>query len=79
LALDEQLPTSFALRPRLPLTGEPTGPDAVLDRTLADIVLEPVPLDPVSVSDDSGYASNLRAQRNLPAAIKEALKTFYPS
>ena len=79
LALDEQLPTGFALRPRLPLAGAPTGPDAVLDRTLADIVLEPVPLDPVSVSDDSGYASNLQAQRNLPAAIKEALKTFYPS
>ena len=28
LALDEQLPTGFALRPRLPLAGEPTGPDA---------------------------------------------------
>jgi 5-methylthioadenosine/S-adenosylhomocysteine deaminase len=79
LALDEQLPTGFALRPRLPLAGAPTGPDAVLDRTLADIVLEPVALDPVSVSDDPGYASNLQAQRNLPGAIKEALKTFYPS
>ena len=79
LALDEQLPTGFALRPRLPLAGAPTGPDAGLDRTLADIVLEPVPLDPVSVSDDSDYASNLQAQRNLPTPIKEALKTFYPS
>jgi cytosine/adenosine deaminase-related metal-dependent hydrolase len=79
LALDEQLPTGFALRPRLPLAGQPTGPDALLDRTLAAIPLEPVPLDPVSVSDDPGYANNLRAQRNLPAAIKEALTTFYPS
>jgi hypothetical protein len=58
---------------------EPTGPDALLDRTLAAIPLEPVALDPVSVADDSGYANNLQAQRNLPAAIKEALKTFYPS
>jgi hypothetical protein len=63
----------------LPLAGAPTGPDVGLDRTLADIVLEPAPLDPASVSDDSGYGSNLRAQRNLPADIKEALKTFYPS
>ncbi len=79
LALDEQLPTGFALRPRLPLAGEPTGPDASFDRTLAAIPLEPVALDLVSVSDDPGYANNLQAQRNLPAAIKEALKTFYPS
>jgi 5-methylthioadenosine/S-adenosylhomocysteine deaminase len=78
LALDEQLPTGFALRPRLPLAGTPTGPDAFLDRTLAAIPLEPVALDPVSVSDDPGYANNLQAQRNLPAAIKEGLKTFYP-
>jgi 5-methylthioadenosine/S-adenosylhomocysteine deaminase len=79
LALDEQLPTGFALRPRLPLAGEPTGPDAFFDRTLAAIPLEPVALDLVSVSDDPGYANNLQAQRNLPAAIKEALRTFYPS
>jgi hypothetical protein len=78
LALDEQLPTSFALRPRLLLAGTATGPDAFLDRTLAAIPLEPVALDPVSVSDDPGYANNLQAQRNLPAATKESLKTFYP-
>ena len=78
LALDEQLPTGFALRPRLPLAGAPTGPDAFLDRTLAAIPLEPVALDPVGVSDDPGYANNLQAQRNLPIAIKEGLKTFYP-
>jgi hypothetical protein len=63
----------------LPLADAPTGPGAVLDRTLAAIPLEPVPLDPVSASDDPGYASNLQAQRDLPAAIKEALKTFYPA
>jgi 5-methylthioadenosine/S-adenosylhomocysteine deaminase len=78
LALDEQLPTGFALRPRLPRDGEPTGPDASLDRTLAAIPLEPVALDPVSVADDPGYPKNLQDQRNLPAAIKEALRAFYP-
>jgi hypothetical protein len=60
LALDEQLPTGFALRPRLPLAGTPTGPDAVLDRTLGAIPLEPVNLDPVSVADDPGYATICR-------------------
>jgi cytosine/adenosine deaminase-related metal-dependent hydrolase len=81
LALDEQLPTGFALRPKLPFAGQPTGPDVSLDRTLAALAavpLEPVPLDPVSVADDPAYAANLQAQKNLDPAIKEALKTFYP-
>src|SRR5262249_37389944 len=81
LALDEQHPTGFALRPRLPLAGQPTGPDASLDRTLAALAavpLEPVPLDPVSVADDPGYAAALQAQKNLDPAMKEALKAFYP-
>jgi hypothetical protein len=64
LAHDEQLPTDFALRPRLLLAGQPTGPDVLLDRTLAAIPLEPMPLDPVNVPDDPGYAGNLQAQRN---------------
>ncbi len=81
LALDEQLPTGFALRPRLPFAGQPTGPDISLDRTpaaLAAVPLEPVSLDPVSVADDPGYAEALQAQKNLDPAIKEALKAFYP-
>jgi amidohydrolase family protein len=78
LALDEQMPTGFALRPRLPLDGRPTGPDASLDRTLAAAPLVPVALDPVSIADDPGYAKTLQAQRNLGAAIKEGLAAFYP-
>ena len=81
LALDEQLPTGFALRPRLPFAGQQTGPDVSLDRTLAAVAavpVEPVPLDPVSVADDPGYASALQAQKNLAPAIKEALRAFYP-
>jgi cytosine/adenosine deaminase-related metal-dependent hydrolase len=81
LALDEQRPTGFALRARLPFAGQPTGPDVALDRTLAALAavpLEPVPLDPVSVADDSGYARNLQAQKNLDPAIKEAFEAFYP-
>ena len=34
--------------------------------------------DPVSVADDLNYAKTLQAQRNLPPAIKEGLKAFYP-
>ena len=82
LALDEQLPTGFALRPRLPLGGQPTGPDALLDRTVAAASakpLEPLPLDPVSVADDVNYATVLQAQRNLSPAIKAGLKAFYPT
>ena len=81
LALDEQLPTGLALRPRLPLDGQPTGPDAVLDRTVAAVSakpLEPLPLDPVSVADDVNYAKMLQTQRNLRLEIKEGLKAFYP-
>jgi 5-methylthioadenosine/S-adenosylhomocysteine deaminase len=79
LALDEQLPTGFALRPRLPLAGQPTGPDVSLHRTLAAPAkpLEPLPLDPVSVADDANYAAGLLGQRNLSAAIKQGLKAFY--
>ena len=65
-------------RPRLPLDGRPTGPDASLDRTLAAVPLEPVALDPVSIADDPSYAQTLQAQRNLGAAIKEGLTAFYP-
>jgi 5-methylthioadenosine/S-adenosylhomocysteine deaminase len=79
LALDEQLPTGFALRPRLPLDGQPTGPDTLLDRSAALAQpLEPLALDPVSVADDANYAKTLQAQRNLRPAIKEGLKAFYP-
>ena len=81
LALEEQLPTGFALRPRLPLAGQPTGPDASLDRTIAAISakpLEPLPLDPVSVADDDNYATLLQTQPNLGSAIKQGLKAFYP-
>jgi 5-methylthioadenosine/S-adenosylhomocysteine deaminase len=80
LALDEQLATGFALRPRLPLEGQPTGPDALFDRFAAAPAqpLEPLPLDPVCVADDTNYAKILQTQRNLRPAIKEGLKAFYP-
>jgi cytosine/adenosine deaminase-related metal-dependent hydrolase len=79
LALDEQLPTGFALRPRLPLAGNLTGPDLSLDRAAAPPTkpLEPLPLDPVSVADDANYAQALLAQRNLSPEIKAGLKAFY--
>jgi hypothetical protein len=77
--LDEQFPTGFALRPRLPLAGDRTGPDVSLDRTEAASPkpLEPLPLDPVSVADDANYAEILQAQRNLSPDIKDALRAFY--
>jgi hypothetical protein len=80
LALDEQLPTGFALRPRLPFAGDQTGPDVSLDKNAAAAPgkpLEPLPLDPVSVVDDANYAKTLQAQRNLSPEMKDGLKTFY--
>jgi hypothetical protein len=80
LALDEQHETGFALRPMLPFHGQPTGPDVlrVAMHALAAAPIGPVPLDEVSVPDDSHYATRINSQMNIPAAIKDGLKTYYP-
>ena len=80
LALDEQHETGFALRPMLPFQGMQTGPDTMrLALTaVAAAPIGPVPLDRVSVPDDPNYAAKIRGQMNIPPAIKDGLKTFYP-
>jgi cytosine/adenosine deaminase-related metal-dependent hydrolase len=81
LALHEEHLTDFALRPRLPFGGRPTGPDAGLNRaTLAAATaapVGPVQLDPPSVADDPDYASALQGLVNVPVPIRQALKTYY--
>jgi hypothetical protein len=76
LALDEQHLGHFALRPRLSLNGQVTGPDAVAD---AKKVVPPKAqdLDPVSVADDTKYADLLQTQKNISAAVKAGLKNYY--
>ena len=78
LALNEEHLGGFALRPRLPFHGRPTGPDAALHAAAAPTPpLKAVPLDPPTVTDDPNYAAALQAQANIPAAIKAGLQSFY--
>ena len=78
LALDEEHLSGFALRPRLPLAGQHTGPDA---RILTAAAAAPPPkslsLDPVCVADDAAYGGRLQSQMNLPPAFEQALKAYY--
>jgi 5-methylthioadenosine/S-adenosylhomocysteine deaminase len=79
LALEEEHLSGYALRPRLPLNGKPTGPDAAMPIApeAAAPPLKPLKLDPSAVANDQGYAANLQNQMNIPAAIKAGLKAFY--
>jgi hypothetical protein len=79
LALDEEHLSGFAQRLRLSFHGKPTGPDAHASLTAkAPVPLKPLSIDPPSVADDPHYGATLQAQMNIPAAIKAALKSFYP-
>ena len=78
LALDEEHPGHYALRPRLPFEGELTGPDAAFTAAAK----KPVPpksqvLDPPSVADDPMYGATIQGQMNIPTAIKAGLKSYY--
>ena len=87
LALDEEPASGVAqrhrsqgltaLRPRLPLDGQPTGPDVVWSAATKPPPLKPLLLDPPSVADDPNYGAILQAQANIPPAIKAGLKSFY--
>jgi cytosine/adenosine deaminase-related metal-dependent hydrolase len=76
LALDEQYPDGFALRPRLPFANRLTGPDAVIAPAAAVVPLKALKLDPVAVAAHPGYGALLQKQINIPAAIKSALKSI---
>jgi hypothetical protein len=78
LALHEEHSGGLAVRPRLPLNGKPTGPDAAW--TVAakpPPPLKALPLDPATVTDDPNYGAILQAQTNIPPAIKAGLKLYY--
>ena len=77
LALDEEPASGVAQRPRLPLNGQPTGPDAMWSAATKPLPLKALPLDPPSVADDSNYGAVLQAQANIPAAIKAGLESYY--
>lgn len=77
LALDEEHSGGFALRPRLPFNGRPTGPDAAFTAAAKPLPLRALPLDPPTVTDDPNYGAILQAQTNIPPAIKAGLKSYY--
>ena len=77
LALDEEPASGVAQRPRLPLNGQPTGPDAMWSAATKPPPLKPLQLDPPSVADDPNYGAMLQAQANIPPAIKAGLKSYY--
>lgn len=77
LALDEIHDEGMALRPRLMLGDQRTGPDAELHPAATAVPLKPLKIDPPSVVDDPHYAAVLQAQMNIPAGVKAQLKTFY--
>jgi hypothetical protein len=77
LALDELGETGTDVRPRLPSpSGALTGAEraALRDARPLSQVVQPMPLDVLTAVDDGDYASRLLAQRNLPEAVREALR-----
>ncbi|MBX3618072.1 amidohydrolase family protein [Nitrosomonas sp.] len=81
IALDELEDSGMDLRPRLPLPGaaEPTGALRGLERAAVPLskIVQPLPLDPLSVADDPNFLSRIADQKNLPGYLKTGLKTLY--
>jgi cytosine/adenosine deaminase-related metal-dependent hydrolase len=82
LALDELQPTGVDLRPHLPFgrARTMTGPRRVVATASApplSSVLEPMPLDALTVADDTEFLDRIQQERNLPEPIKQGLPTLY--
>ena len=57
-----------------------TGPQRVMAKASApplSTVVEPLPLDAITVADDAEFLERIRQERNLPAAIQQGLPTLY--
>jgi 5-methylthioadenosine/S-adenosylhomocysteine deaminase len=77
LALHEEHLSGCALRTRLPMNGQPTGPDAAATGATGRVAPVAVPLDPPAVADDPAYGARLQGLANLPAPIRSELKRFF--
>jgi cytosine/adenosine deaminase-related metal-dependent hydrolase len=84
LVLDEIQDRGDDLRPRLPFRGrlDFTGPasDArgvALAAPPLSTILKPVDLDPLTVVDDKNFLTQIEAQPNVPAVIKNGLRALY--
>lgn len=82
LALDEIHDTGVALRPHLPFSGPGnfTGPQTYMARAASaplSSVLQPVPLDALTVADDEHFLRAMAAQPNVPEAVRQGLAGLY--
>jgi cytosine/adenosine deaminase-related metal-dependent hydrolase len=84
LVLDEIQDGGVDLRPRLPFSGprDFTGPKrapAAATRAAVPLstILKPVRLDPLTVADDEDFLDAIEQQPNVPAAIKNGLRSLY--
>ena len=78
LALDEIHATGVDQRPRLPFNGprDFTGPALVALGTASaplSTILGPVALDPLTVIEEPNFLSEIAAQSNVPAAVRNGL------
>jgi len=82
LALDEIQDTGVDLRPHLPFgkARTMTGPRRVMAKASApplSTILEALPLDAMTVADDTEFLERIQQERNLPDPIKQGLPTLY--
>ena len=81
LVLDHDDPPGVALRPHLP---DPNGvPTAMVPVDVAaaavplSSIVEPMELDPPTVTDDEGFLELIKRERNLPDFIRKGLPELY--
>lgn len=81
LVLDHDDLAGIDQRPHLPdrhghFTAEPS-PDTFAAATPLDQLLQPLPLDPLTVHDDSRFLTLLKHERNLPPALGNEIANLY--
>ncbi len=81
LLLDHEEPAGLDQRPHLPgPDGLPTAElplDLALASTPLSELLEPIALDPLTVSDDGTFLGRVAEEMNLPDGIKQGLPALY--
>lgn len=74
LALDELGTTGMAMRPELT---PQTAPNQAATRPAAQLPVQPLKLDALTMVDDADFLDRLAAEKNLPAFLVPALRKMY--
>jgi hypothetical protein len=82
LDLNHDEPQGITLRPHLPFgpNAEPTGlraSEALMAAVPLSQLLEPLPLDALTVVSDPSFLTRVAGQKNLPDYIKQGLPILY--